>query len=229
LLAAFANLEAGGDRERWQRLLERSSKLLGCAAFAALAFAALFADPLLYAWTARRVPEAAFTIRVLAVSSFFRLLTGVGTAALRAAGTVRLEFLYGTIGATGSLLGTGLGYLVAGYPGVIVALAAAQVLGAGVFLLRFAESRAVSLRAYLWGSLALPAAALVPALLLVALAALRLPALHDPEAGRLVVLANLAVLAVVAVFVGSPLLWWGVLSGDDRRTALELVRRRTRR
>jgi O-antigen/teichoic acid export membrane protein len=226
LLAAFANLDAGGDRVRWQRLLERSSKLLGCAALAALAFAALFAEPLLYAWTARQVPEAVFTARVLAVSSFFRLLTGVGTASLRAAGTVRLEFQYGALGATGSLLGTLLGYAWAGYPGVIVALACAQVIGAAYFLVRFAQVRALSLRRYLARAVARPAGGVLPVLALVAVASLWLPELRTFDGGRLVVLANLAVVVALALLAGAPLLWWGVLSGEERAAARGLVARR---
>jgi O-antigen/teichoic acid export membrane protein len=226
LLAAFANLDAGGDRARWERLLERSSKLLGCAALAALAFAALFAEPLLYGWTGRSVPEAAFAVRVLAVSSFFRLLTGVGTASLRAAGTVRLEFQYGTLGATGSLLGTGLGYALAGYEGVIVALAAAQVLGASYFLVCFTQLRALSLRRYLSRSILRPAGGVLPALLLVALASLWLPGLRDFEQSRVVVLANLAVVAALALLAGAPLLWWGVLSDEERLAARGMLQRR---
>ena len=223
LLAAFAHFDAGGDRVRWERLLERSSKLLSCVALAALAFVALFAEPILFAWTKRVVPETVFTVRVLAASSFCRLLTGVGTAALRAAGTVRLEFLYGTIGATCSLLGTGLGYAVAGYRGVIVALASAQVLGACFFLVRFAQARDLSLRAYLARAVALPAAAVLPALLLVGLASLWLPGLHAFEAGRTVVLANLAALVALSLLAGAPLLWWGVLSAEERSAVRNLL------
>jgi hypothetical protein len=166
-------------------------------------------------------------VRVLALSSFCRLLTGVGTAALRAAGTVRLELQYGVIGATCSLLGTLLGYAVAGYPGVIVALAAAQVIGASYFLTRFARARQLSLRGYLADAVAWPVAGIVPGLLVVGIASLFLPGLRAFDAGRPLVLVNLAALASFALLVGAPLLWWGVLSGEERRMARGMLERRS--
>jgi O-antigen/teichoic acid export membrane protein len=224
LLAAFANLEAGGDQERWELLLRRASKFLACAALVALVFIALFADALLFAWTGQRVELGSFTVRVLAIGTFFRLLTAVGTTSLRAAGTVRLEFLYGILGSVASLVGVLLGYAIAGYTGIVVALTSAQVLGAAYFIQAFAATRNVSLRRYLVGAVLLPAAAVAPALLLLQIGSRWLPGLGPQVEARLLVLASLGIAAGVYALASAPLFWWGVLSIEDRTAVMGVLR-----
>lgn len=229
LLPAFARLESGGDRERWSALLRRSTKALAVAAIAALGFTALFAEPLLYAWTERHVPDAVFTVQVMAGASVLALLTGVFTAALRASGTVRLELVYGAVGAAGSLLGLAVGHALAGYRGAVVGLAAARVLAVAWFLLRFAEARGVGLGRLMGPSVALPAVGLAPVLAAVVLAGTHLPFLVLQGESRIAIAASLAALAALCAAASAAVAWIGLLSAEERaglRRELPLLRRR---
>jgi O-antigen/teichoic acid export membrane protein len=223
LLPAFAHLDASRDVARWQTLFFSASKALAAAAVVALGFTALFADPLLFAWTGRHIPEAAFTVRVMAVANFVRLLTGVGTAALRAAGTVRLEFAYGVVGSTASVLGIAVGYRLAGFTGVVTALGAAVVIAGSWFLWRFTRTRSLSIRSYVGSSLLLPAALLAPVIVGVSFASTALPLLAFDSPDRWTVLLSLMVAAGASAAACAPVGWSWILSPAERAALRGLV------
>lgn len=226
LLPAFAHLEAGADRARFEALFFRASKSLAAASLVALAFVAIFAEPLLFAWTARHVPEAVLTVQITAVASLVSLLTGVGTAALRASGRVRLEFQYGLVGTVLAFLAVGLGYPLAGFAGMLAALAIARIASASFFLAGLSQTGLVDMRQYLLSSVVRPMALLAPVLLLVLGASRALPVLELAANDRWMSLGGVAVWGALCTLLCAPVIWFGILDEDERRSFASLLPRR---
>jgi O-antigen/teichoic acid export membrane protein len=137
LMPAFANLYAGNEKERWERLFVRSSKVIAALGASSLAFIALFADQALLAWTGEAFPRAAWTIRVLATVEFLLLLTGVASASLRARGVLGPELAFSTAAVVALLLCIYPFYQLAEYRGIIFALLLSRVVFSVGFLAFF--------------------------------------------------------------------------------------------
>jgi len=227
LMPAFANLGAGPAR-RWQRLFVHASRALGLAAALPLLFAAVFAGPILFAWTGQYFPDAAWTVRVLAPMEFVILLTGVAGARLRAAGTVRLELTSGVLGGVLAVVGLIAAYPVAGYAGSVVAIACGRSAGAWWFLDRFFSSHHLDRWQYTRTTVLAPVLLFAPAGLLLGAAAFALPMLSSGNAGRWIVLSTLALLAGTYALVCIPITWFLGLSAPTRAGIVRLIRR-TRR
>jgi O-antigen/teichoic acid export membrane protein len=228
LMPAFANLGSGRHARRWRRLFLHASKVVGVAAALPLLFAAVFAGPILFAWTGQHFPDAAWTARVLAPVEFATLVTGVVGARLRAAGTVRLELTSGLVGSVLALLGLAGAYPLAGYAGSVVAVACGRCVGALWFLERFASSWKLDRWDYVRTTVLAPVLLFAPVCLLFGTVASGLPILNSNDAGRWAVLGTLALLAGGYALACAPLAWFLGLSAAERALFVRLIRR-TRR
>lgn len=139
LMPAFANLQAGNDREKARSLFVHSSKLVAMTGMAALAGLFVFADPVIVAWTGRAEPVAAWTIRVMAFGHFVWVMTGPGSSVLRGSGSLRLEL-------TNALLRTVLagvliipGVIAGRYDWIVLAIVVSRVVSSLWFLVRFTQ------------------------------------------------------------------------------------------
>lgn len=152
LMPAFASLRAGGDQLRERVLFIKSSKtdvLMGGVSFT---FMALFAHSILLMWTGQTVPQAAWTIQVLAFSEVGLLLTSVVSASLRAQGQVRLEVTWALITFT---LAIGLVVVltpILGFEGVIYSRLIAQLVSTAWYLRAYFSVSGISWGEYLRGT-----------------------------------------------------------------------------
>lgn len=153
LMPAFANLHAGQDHEKRFSLYMSGSKIVALTAMASLTALVVFAEPVLIMWTGRECPEAAWTIRLMALGQFLWLMTGVGTASLRGSGTVRLEItnaILRTIIAVAAMFPL---YDFLGYPGIVLSVLLSRSLSALWFLNAFARFERLDFRSYSKGIL----------------------------------------------------------------------------
>jgi len=225
LMPAFAKLGSGSHAWRWRQLFWRASKVAAVAAAVPLLFAAVFADPILFAWTGQRFPAAVWAARALAPVEFLAVLTGVAGARLRAAGTVRLEVIAGLAGSVLALAGMLVAYPVAGLAGSVVAVACGRCAGSAWLLARFASFGRLDGRRYLRTTVLAPVLRLAPLCALFAAAAFALTLLGSPDAGRWSVLGRLALLAAAYTLACTPVAWFLALSARDRATVVRLRRR----
>jgi O-antigen/teichoic acid export membrane protein len=216
LLPAFANLHAGNDAAKKASLYEGGNKLVAILAAAALTATVVFADPLLVAWTGRPCPQAAWTIRVLALGYFLWVMTGVGTASLRGKGTVRLEMtnaVMRTVLAAGSIVPL---YWAWDYVGIVVGVLISRVVSSFWFLSAFARYEGIGfghfIRDVLLRTTVIGASGMGLGILILPLTAAWLPALSDRWR------AAVQVLLWGSLFGASLLiaLWYGVLSREER-------------
>lgn len=148
LMPAFAHLHAGEGAERARSLFISSSKAVALTTAISLGFVALFADQLVLAWTGLLVPEAAWTLRMLAPTKFLVMLTGVPTASLRGKGSVVLEMWFGIVGIVCLVASIYPLYQWAGYRGVIYARVVEDLGGAGWFLWAYFRSERLPIIGY---------------------------------------------------------------------------------
>src|SRR5206468_220796 len=80
-----------------------------------------------------------FVARVPVAAEFATLLTASAASGLRAAGTVRLELIFGLANAALVVAGLAIGYPLAGYAGIVVAITCGRTVTALWFLERFAS------------------------------------------------------------------------------------------
>lgn len=221
LMPAFANL--GQDTGRWRRLFVHASKALGVAAALPLVFAAVFAGPILFAWTGQHFPGAAWTVRILAPVEFLSLLTGVAAARLRAAGMVGLELSSGFLGGLLSLVGLVAAFPFAGYAGSVVAVACGRSIGALWFLDRFASFGKVGRSNYLASAVLAPLLLFAPVGLVLGTAAFALPILNLDGATRAGVLCTLALLAAVYGLICAALAWFLGFTAAERAGIVRFI------
>jgi O-antigen/teichoic acid export membrane protein len=209
LMPAFSGLAAGGEVEKGRRLFARASTVMAVCAALSMLFIAVFADTILRAWIGNDVPDAAWTVRVLAPAEFAAALTGVAIAGLRASGTVGLELRFAV--ATGVLVLTGVvaGNLVAAYAGGIVAFALGRGAAALWFLWRLPPSWTLERWARRTLVFALLTAA--PAVGLAKMVSFGLPI----PSGRWMAAVELGVLAVGSALTVAALTWM-MLPHEDR-------------
>jgi O-antigen/teichoic acid export membrane protein len=224
LMPAFANLRSGRHARRDRQLFLRASKAVGVAAALPLLFAAVFAGPILFAWTGQHFPDAAWTARVLAPVEFATLLMGVAGARLRAAGTVRLELISGLLGSVLALLGLAGAYPLAGYAGSVIAVACGRCLGVAWFLERFVSSWKLDRRDYVRTTVLAPLLLFTPVALLFGTATFALPILDSDDAGRWAVLGTLTLLAAAYGLACAPVAWFLGLSAAERARIVNLMR-----
>jgi O-antigen/teichoic acid export membrane protein len=228
LMPAFARLSSGPHAWRWRRLFSRASKALAVAAALPLLFAAVFADPILFAWTGRHFPDAAWTARVLAPVEFLTLLTGVAGARLRAAGTVRLELTAGLAGSLLALAGLAAAYPLAGFAGSMVAVACARSAGAAWLLERFASFGQLDRWLYVRTIVLAPVLRFAPICGALGTALFVLPVFTSADASRWAVLGTLTLLAGAYALACAPVAWFLELSASERARVTRLVRRKRR-
>ena len=219
LMPAFSNLYATGDRNRQQTLYERGSRIVSAICLPMFAFLGAFAQDLVPLWTGKDLPLAIWTVRLLAPATFINMLTGMGTAALRARGKIRLEFTYVLIGVLLLAALFPVGYLGWGYQGMIVVWVGSGILSSGWFLAAFARRESLDLSRYVRETLLFPLMVVGP--VIAAVVALAAIVQWDPlfAGRRFNLLLEVAVWGTVFTGAVGLTTWFGVLKEDDR-TAL---------
>lgn len=213
---AFSNLYAGGSRQKWEMLYTRGSKIVSMVCLPCFAFLAVFADRLVLLWTGEAFPLAAWTVRMIAPVLFLCSLTGMGTAALRGRGTIRLEVGYGIIGAAILVVLYGPGYWLWGYKGMIGAEVVAGTVSSLWFLMAAARAESLSFISHCRETIFRPALVFAPVAAAAAVfaPALRLPVLFSHP--RVNLLVDVTVWGVVFGAVTAACGWFGLLSSSER-------------
>lgn len=227
MMPAFANLQAAGETDRERQLFLQGSKAQAIAGGGSFLFLVVLASPVLLLWTGESVPEAAWTLRAIAVGEVMWILTAVVSSNLRAQGRVGLEFRAAMISTASIVL---LAFPLARslqYEGVIWARTIAQTIGAAWYLRAYFRFAGLSLREYLHETRTL-ALALVMATLgggIWALHAL-LPSLA-PEGlpPRWAAVIDVGLLAIPYTLGLGGLVWRLVLTAQERERLGSALRR----
>lgn len=226
LMPAFANLHAGESADKLRRLHLHGSRVVSVICVPTLSFLALFADRLIVIWTGEAFPEAAWTIRWLAIAFYATLLTGVVTSNLRGRGSIRLELTYAVLATAVFFVLCWPGYHVLGYAGIIYCFVISSIVGAAWLVHAFSRSEGIPLLPYLRETLARPLVvlgpAIVPVVVLVQFVRLHLP-FGD---GRLGVMLNLMPWAGLFGIVVTAAAWFGLLAREEREVVIRIVSRR---
>jgi len=216
VMPAFSNLRARGEERRVQALFERGSKMVAAVCLPSFAFLAIFADRLIFLWTGKEFPLAAWTVRMIAPVAFLGMLTGMGTAALRAQGLIRVEMLYALVGASVLVVLYYPGYLWHGYQGMIGVEVFAGVSAAAWFLWAFAKNQGLNLKEYAWAVLLRPVAVMTPVIVAALLLA---PFAHVTpmfQKARVNVLVDMAVAGLIFAALAAGSAWFGMFNVGDR-------------
>ncbi len=218
LMPAFASLRAGGDKLKERILFIKSSKtdvLMGGLSFT---FIALFANRVLLMWTGQEVPQAAWTIQILAFPEVWLLLTSVVSASLRAQGQVRLEVTWALITFS---LAIGLVIILAplmGFEGVIYSRMIAQLVSTTWYLRAYFKQSGLGWGEYLKGT-GIPKLAIIlgsVATLIVVGHSLLPPLVPPGLSPRLGAAVELVVWSVPYLLVVGVTVWKFYLEADDR-------------
>jgi O-antigen/teichoic acid export membrane protein len=223
MMPAFASLLARGREARMKSLLSMAHKILGVAALLPLAFLAVFAGDVIRLWVGESFPLAAWSLRVLLAGVFVQQMTGVASSILRARAVLRYELQAQLL--TVVLLGVAIVPvgLVAGYQGMVVTILVSQVIGYGWFLLRFNRLEAMPLRSFFRDALALPALAVVPLAVLMAVVRMQvMPDLAGLDRWRLA--GWLAIYGSMFAALVALLGWRLTLSGSQRRQLISMFK-----
>jgi O-antigen/teichoic acid export membrane protein len=137
LMPAFADLQAGGERERERALFAQSSKALALVSCGAFAFLAVLAHPVLLGWTGQSVTDAAIALQLLALGEVIMLQTGVVSANLRARGMVRMEFTCALVATTTMLVSVVPLARALDFQGIVIARLLSQVVGGCWYMLAY--------------------------------------------------------------------------------------------
>jgi O-antigen/teichoic acid export membrane protein len=217
VMPAFSNLRALGSKVREQALYERGSLIAAMVCIPTFAFLAIFADRLVPLWTGKDFPLSIWTVRVMFPVACLSMLTGMGTAALRGRGSIRLEFLYALIGVLLLVVLYPLGYWFWGYQGMIIAEVISGLVSTCWFLIAFARTEGLDLWHYARVTLLTPLLVLAPGIALITVLGLEIGVLPGLDGRRLLRLVDMAIWgAAYAVVVGLSA-WFGLLSETDRR------------
>lgn len=228
IMPAFSNLHARGDRERVQVLFERGSRLVAAVCLPCFAFIAIFAAPLIMLWTGKDFELAAWTVQMCAPVAYLTMLTGMGTAALRAQGNIRVELLYAIVGASILAALYYPGFYLFEYEGTVVVEVVAGVVSSAWFLYAFARRENMEIRRYLWSVLVRPILVMGPLIVIAIYAA---PYAHlgtHFAKHRLNILVDMAVAGVVFTAIAAGCAWFGMLNLKDRESLRSIVARRRR-
>ncbi len=230
LLAAFADLRAGGERARELDLLRRGWKAVMIVSCSVGAFLAIVAAPALLAWTGQDVPKAAWALQWMALAAVFNNQTGVPSIHLRAQGNVRIEFLF-------SMVSTAVGVAVilsvvayAPFESVVYGRVAAYSVGAIWYIRAFLRHCGMDVGEWWRGAAAarvLTAVGASGAVVFVARSAVGLPSFGVTPR----VHAVIEVVTWAALYFGMlvPAVWRFVLDPDERARLVAMVGRRVAR
>jgi len=137
MLAAFAELQAAGEKIRERDMLRRGWKAVAILSCSVAAFLAITAQPALLAWTGRDVPLAAWAVQMMVLANLCSQQTAVHSSSLRAEGNVRLEFWFAIVSS-----GIAVALLIAlvgihPFYAVVVSRSLAQTVGAAWYMWAF--------------------------------------------------------------------------------------------
>ena len=136
IVSRLSSIAAHGDRGRLDREYRRLSRVWIVAMTGATAVGLGLLQPLLLSWLGPGYGEAVTFGAVLVVAYGFNIITGLGSAYLRATGAVGLEARTGVLMVGLNLLFTVPLALLAGALGVVLGTLAANVLGTAWFFWR---------------------------------------------------------------------------------------------
>ncbi|MBK8238030.1 MAG: lipopolysaccharide biosynthesis protein [Deltaproteobacteria bacterium] len=228
LLAAFADLQAGGEGERERGLFVQASKALAVVSSGTFAFLAVLGGPVLLAWTNQDVAEAALALQLLAVGEVLMLQTGVISANLRAQGKVMLELATAMIATAIVLVSVVPLARAFDFDGIVVSRLAGQAIAALWYMRAFFRFANLSERSYVEGARIGPVVAVVAiaAALVFAGHLLLAPLLVGVMPPRWAAALEVAVLAVpyAVVLVGGS--WRFVVAADERDQLRAIVMRK---
>lgn len=216
VMPAFSNLQARGDERRIHALFERGSKMMAAVCLPCFAFLAIFAPQLIEIWTGQSFPLAAWTVRMIAPVAYLSMLTGMGTAVLRAQGNIRLELNYALIGAVVLAVFYYPGFRLAGYHGMIVVEVVAGLLAAAWFLQAFGRREKLTMGPYLWRVLARPVLVMGPMIGVALLVAPYWHFAHFHVSWRWNKFVDISLVGVIFVTVAAACAWFGMFNGEDR-------------
>jgi len=223
LMPAFANLHAGQEHERWCSLFMGVSKLVAATASVSLGFLFVFADRLIILWTGHDYALAAWTIRATVLCHYVTLLTGVGTASLRAKGTLKLEIIYVIISCLIILALIWPAFLWAGYKGIVLAFAVGQSAAAIWFLVAFSRLEGVNVLQFCRETLSkvglIGVASAGVAYVLRPWAAISVPSWPDRWMAVFDVSVGIPIFGIVTGMV----LWFSVFSASERRNMVRYL------
>ncbi len=223
ILPAVSNLRARGDIARMQALLERGTKLVSMTCLPCFAFLAIFADRLLLLWTGETFELAAWTVRMIAPVAYLNMLTGMGTAALRSRGNIRVELSFALVGAAILVLLYYPGYLLAGYAGMVTVEVLAGIAAVSWFMSAFARMEHIDFKGYVRETIVRPLTVLGPVLVLVGVLApwMQIEPMFARE--RLNVLLDMTVWGVMFAAVVGLTAWFGLLNAQERAMFVRLL------
>lgn len=229
LLAAFADLRAGGEKARERELLEHGWKAVAIVSFASALFIAATAAPALLAWTGRDVPEAAWALQCVALGGLLTHLTAVQSMNLRAQGNVRLEFWFAivsTVTGVGALLAT---VAFAPFEAVVIARVVGAVVGGAWYIRAFLRHADITVAQW-WRGAALGRVVMVVgaagAMVAAGRTVLPMPAVGSPRITALVELGLWGTLYAVVLGIS---VWKLVLDPGDRERLGGMIGGRLRR
>jgi O-antigen/teichoic acid export membrane protein len=142
LIAVLPEASALHESRDWRRLRDlyfRGTRYLLTAAALVIAPMLASADRLLDVWVGEPVPGGVLALRLLAVAAGISLSTGMGTSIARGIGRTDLEAQFGAV-AVGIHLALAIALVPRwGLPGALCAIVTGNLVGATVFLFRFAS------------------------------------------------------------------------------------------
>ena len=220
MMPAFANLHSDKADQRWQTLYTSGSRILAAVCVASFGFIAIFADAAIVVWTGQAYPLAAWTVRVLTLTYYLHMLTGVGAASLRGQGTVRLEICSVLIGGASVLCTIMPGYWLGGFRGIVFAYAS-YLTGRIWLLVAFARQQSISVSGYFYRVVIRPVLVGLP--VITAVLAMRLAGFQVTLPGdRIHTAIELSLWGVAFSSVIGVLMWFMALSRQERHTVSRL-------
>ena len=230
LLAAFADLQAGAEREAERLLALRASKAVAIVGATAAAFLAVLARPALMAWTGEDVPLAAWALQLMLLAEVFAQQTGVYSASQRARGLVRFEMVYAAVSTSTFVIALLPLASIAPFEAVIYARLVAVAIGASWYLrgsLRFAP---MPVTQWWRGGRFLAIFVVVgAAAAMVALGHGLLPALPLPLSPRWIAALEVALWSVPYLAIVVVGVWRYALVDDERTSLADILRRKLAR
>lgn len=228
LMPAFADLQAGQERERERALFDQSSKALALVSCGTFAFLAVLAHPVLLGWTGQSVAEAAIALQVLALGEVIMLQTGVVSANLRARGMVRMEFTCAIVATTTMLVTVVPLARALDFQGIVIARLLSQAIGGVWYMLAYLRWAEVPWSSYVRSAQLPRVLAVVGTAAAVVLAGhlVLAPVLEGRLAPRWAAAVEVAVLGVLyGVLLLYGVLRWA-LSDSERARLLGMVQRK---
>jgi O-antigen/teichoic acid export membrane protein len=225
MMPAFAALHASRDKDRAKTLYREGSRLLFVASLVCFTFLGVFADRALLLWTGETHPLAVWVVRALALGYIVRPLSGMGTASMRGRGRVGLEARTGVAGNLLHFLILYPFFVLWGFEGFVVIGPISVVGVAFSFVWLYSRAEGIPLGEHLQAVLVRPVLVFIP-VVACALGIDRWVHFDLPEiSARWNVLIELGVAGVLYAAVAGGMLWFVLLSGDERESIVARARR----